>query len=108
MGGDQSASSRWPIVSVKELIVLLAADLDIQRIFELHEDRREGKGVTFMQRLEACFGQLRRFPESGPVAYKRYRRLVIPKTMYAIYYAVHPLRVTVRAVMDVRQHRAAI
>jgi plasmid stabilization system protein ParE len=93
---------------VKELIVLLAADLEIQRIFELNEDRSEGAGVTFMQRLDACFGQLRRFPESGPLAYESYRRLLIPKTTYAIYYAVHPTRVTVRTVIDVRQHRAEI
>jgi plasmid stabilization system protein ParE len=93
---------------VKELIVLLAADLDIQRIFDLHEDRREGAGVIFMERLGACFGQLRRFPESGPAAYKRYRRLLVPKTMYAIYYAVEPRGVTVRAVMDVRQGVEAI
>ncbi len=61
-----------------------------------------------MQRLDACFGQLRQFPESGPVAYKRYRRLLIPKTMYAIYYAVEPLRVMIRAVLDVRQGIEAI
>lgn len=93
---------------MKELIVLLAAEVEIQRIFELHEDRREGQGVTFLQRLDACFDQLRRFPESGPVTYKNFRRLVILKTAYAIYYVSEPLRVVVRAVMDVRHNRAVI
>lgn len=61
-----------------------------------------------MRHLDAAFGQLRRFPESGPVVRRNYRRLLVPGYPYGIFYTIEPRGVVVSGVMDNRQRPEAI
>ena len=93
---------------MSELILLLSADLDIQRAFAYHEDYQEGRGTIFLQHLEAAFEQLRRFPESGTRFHGSYRRLLVLRFSYGIFYTVEARGVVVAGVIDTRQDPASI
>ena len=91
-----------------ELILLLQADLDIQRAFERYEDFQPGRGEIFMRQLDAAFGLLRTQPEMAPVYAGPYRRMLLRDFPYGIFYQAQPLRIVVAAVMDLRQEPRAI
>jgi plasmid stabilization system protein ParE len=93
---------------MRELILLLAADRDIQCAYDLCEDRQEGRGVVFMRHLDSAFGQLLKFPESAPIMRGRYRRLLVPGFPYGIFYTVEPRGVIIVGVMDIRQNPESI
>src|SRR3954453_14258036 len=86
-----------------ELVFLLSADRDIQTAFNLYEDWQEGRGTIFMQHLDAAFEHVRSFPEIGPVFRGRYRRLLVPRFPYGIFYVIEQNRIIVTAVLDLRQ-----
>ena len=91
-----------------EIVPLLSAELDIQSAYDCYEDCREGLGTVFMHRLDESFGQLRIFPESGPIVHGGYRRLLVPGFPFGIFYTVESRGVIVSGVMDTRQDPEAI
>ena len=91
-----------------ELVPLLAAEIDIQRAYDYYEDCREGLGAVFIHRLDEAFGQLRVFPESGPVVHGDYRRLLVSGFPYGIFYTVEARGVIIAGVMDTRRDPEAI
>ena len=93
---------------MKELVLLLVADIDIQRAYEFYEGYQEGRGAVFLRQLEAAFGQLRTFPESGPLVHRHYRRLLVPQFPWGVFYSVEGRGVIVAGVMDTRQDPATI
>lgn len=93
---------------MKELIFLWAADADIQKAFEYYENFQAGRGEVFLQHLDAAVGHLKSFPELAPVFTASYRRLLVPRFPYGVFYSVVGQRVVVCGVMDLRQDPAAI
>ena len=93
---------------MSELVFLLSADIDIQRAHDFYEDCQEGRGAVFMRYLDAAFGQLRAFPESGPIVYRNYRRLLVPGFPYGIFYSIESRGVIISGVLDNRQDPEAI
>ena len=49
---------------MKELILLLQADIDIQLAYERYENFQAGRGVLFMKQLEIVLDLLKRNPDS--------------------------------------------
>jgi toxin ParE1/3/4 len=86
-----------------EIVLLLSADLDIQRAYDYYAESGEGSGTVFMHRLEEAFAQLRPFPESGPLLHGGYRRLLVPGFPYGIFYTIEARGIIVSGVMDTRQ-----
>lgn len=93
---------------MSELILLLAAEIDIQEAFAFFDNLKQGRGDAFLASLDSALGQLRLFSGSGRLFYKAYRRLLVPKFNCAVFYCVEGRRVIVAAVMDVRQNPEAI
>jgi plasmid stabilization system protein ParE len=83
--------------------LLRGADADLQEIFNLFEDYREGFGVEFMTAVDAYLARLSVFPESAPIYMDRIRRQVMQRFPYGIFYQVQPTRVVVTAILDLRQ-----
>lgn len=108
MGGDQSPPSRERERGVTDLVFLLSADLDIQRAHDFYEGCQEGRGAVFMRHLDAAFGQLRSFPESGPRVHPSYRRLLVPGFPYAIFYSIEARGMIISGVLNTRQAPEAI
>lgn len=93
---------------MSELVLLLSADLDIQEAFEYYEDYQEGQGAVFLRYVDTAFDQLRRFPESGARFHGSYRRLLIPRFPFGIFYTVESRGVVIAGVMDTRRDPEAI
>jgi plasmid stabilization system protein ParE len=93
---------------VKEVLVLLGAEIDLQQIYSLHEDRSDAAARRVTKLVREALVQLSLFPESGRIYHGRFRRLVVPKTPYVLFYRVDPLRVAVAAVLDMRQDPQSI
>jgi len=93
---------------MKELILLLQADVDIQSAFDRYEEYQEGRGEIFLRQLDAALTLLRQHPEIGFVYQPPYRRLLIHDFPYGVFYAVESSRLIVAAVMDLRQNPETI
>lgn len=91
-----------------DLILLLAADIDIQSAFEKFDGYQEGRGEIFMYQLDACLGLLRQQPYIAPKVAGNYRRLLMKDFPLGIFYEVQPTRIVVNGVMDLRQDPQAI
>lgn len=91
-----------------EFVFLLGADIDIQRAYDFYEDCQTGRGEVFIRHLDAAFAHLRTFPESAPIFRGNYRRLLVPRFPYGIFYTLEPTRIIVAGVMYLRQNPEAI
>ena len=91
-----------------DLIFLLGAEVDIQSTYQRLEDFQEGRGLVFMQCLDAGLTLLRRHPQIGSVYEAPYRRLLVRRFPFGIFYEVQADRIVIAAVMDLRQSPEAI
>jgi hypothetical protein len=82
---------------------LSGADAELQEIFNRFEDCREGLGVEFMTAVDAYLARIAAFPEIAPVYVERVRRQIMRGFPYGIFYAPHPTRILVTAILDLRQ-----
>ena len=80
-----------------DLVFLLSAEIDIQSAYEFYEQYQDARGDLFLRHLETAFTHLRTFPESAPLIHGIYRRLLVPRFPYGIFYAVES-RIIVAAV----------
>jgi plasmid stabilization system protein ParE len=86
-----------------EIVVLLAAELDIQTAFNRFEEYREGLGVTFLQELEVAYEYLQRHPRIGRLYAEDRRRFLVPNFPFGIFYSIIADRIVISAVLDLRQ-----
>ena len=93
---------------MSELVFLFSADADIQSAYEFYERSRPGRGEVFMRYLDLAFGRLREFPESAPVFYRSYRRMLMRGFPFGIFYALEGRRIVISSIMDLRQDPEAI
>lgn len=68
------------------LIVTPEAELDISEAYIWYEGRRPGLGEEFLSALEASVESIRRHPEMCAVVYDSYRRSLIRRFPYAVFY----------------------
>jgi plasmid stabilization system protein ParE len=81
-----------------ELVIAPEAELDIAEAFVWYEGRRTGLGEEFLSSVEACLESIRRQPEMYPVAHEAYRRSLIRRFPYAVFYEPSESMVTIYAV----------
>lgn len=95
MGSRQEPSS----VKVKRhIIIRLAAENDLSAIFDWYESASSGLGTRFITSFEAGLSYIDRFPESSPLVYLEYRRLLIKRFPYGVLYIVRPTFVSIVAI----------
>ena len=88
---------------MKDLILLLQADSDIQAAYNRYEGFQEGRGVVLLQRLEAALTMIRQHPLIARTYAGPFRRMLIRDFPIGIFYEVQPTRIVVVRVMDLRQ-----
>ena len=71
-----------------EIVVLLAAELDVQTAFNRFEEYREGLGVTFLQELDVAYEYLQRHPRIGRLYAEDRRRFLVPNFPFGIFYSI--------------------
>lgn len=81
---------------------LAAADVDAA--FDWYEAQAEGLGHEFLRAVDACYAMIERWPEAFPVVYKRYRRALLRRFPYLVYYNVTDVGIEVVACTHGKQH----
>ena len=89
-------------MGVSEVVLLLSADINIQRAYEWFEAQGEERADRFLGELERLLGLLSTFPELGPVVYATRRRLLMREFNFGIFYTIVGARVIVSNVLDLR------
>lgn len=69
-----------------ELIIAPEAEQDIGEAYRWYEDRRPGLGDEFLSCVDACIQQICRMPELHAKAHEEYRRALIRRFPYAVFY----------------------
>lgn len=82
-------------------VLLIEAQLDYFKANERYGER-------FDIPCERALELLRNHQSIGPIFRHRYRRLLIPKTPFGIFYTIEGERVMVGAILDLRQDHEAI
>ena len=81
-----------------ELVIAPEAELDIAEAYLWYEGRRAGLGEEFLSSVDACLESIRRLPEMYPVVHEGYRRSLIRRFPYAVFYEPSGAAVTIYAV----------
>lgn len=80
------------------LVVAPEAELDIAEGYVWYESRRIGLGEEFLSSVDACMEGIRRQPEMYPLVHETYRRSLIRRFPYAVFYEYSGMTVTVYSV----------
>jgi plasmid stabilization system protein ParE len=62
------------------------ADEDIAQSYDWYENREPGLGEDFLRCIDACILTIRRYPDLYPVAIDEFRRALIRRFPYEIFY----------------------
>jgi len=81
-----------------EVVLAPEAELDLAEAYAWYERRRIGLGEEFLSSVDACIETIRRQPEMCAEAHESYRRALIRRFPYAIFYEYAKATVTVYAI----------
>ena len=81
-----------------ELIIAPEAELDVAEAYHWYEGHRAGLGEEFLSSVDACLQRILRWPEMYPVVHEVYRRPLIRRFPYAMFYEHSEAAITVYAV----------
>ncbi len=81
-----------------ELILAPEAEQDIAEAYAWYEGRRFGLGEDFLSCIEACLQVIHRTPEVHSVVHEGYRRGLVRRFPYAVFYEYAEDKVTVYGV----------
>jgi plasmid stabilization system protein ParE len=89
---------------MKSAIWTLAAEADVQLLYERLECNELSMGDRFYSEVLATVKLLESLPELGPVVYgDRIRRVLVFNRNYGLFYIVEPRGVIIHALLDLRQ-----
>jgi plasmid stabilization system protein ParE len=69
-----------------EFIVAPEAERDIAEAYAWYEGRRTGLGEEFLSCVDACLEGIRRTPEMHAVVHENYRRGLVRRFPYVVFY----------------------
>lgn len=69
-----------------ELIIAPEVEQDIVEAYAWYENRRIGLGEEFLSRVDACIQAILRNPEMHRVVHENYRRGLVRRFPYAVFY----------------------
>ena len=81
-----------------ELVIAPEAELDIAEAYMWYEGRRAGLGEEFLSSVDACMEGILRQPEMCPLVHETYRRSLIRRFPYMLFYEYAESTVTVYSV----------
>src|SRR5437870_8727410 len=82
-----------------ELITAPEAEQDIDEAYAWYERRRVGLGEEFLTCVDACIQAIRRTPEMHPLVHENYRRSLVRRFPYAVFYEYADDKVVVYCVI---------
>ena len=87
-----------------DLIVTAEAAQDIDQAFAWYENQRFRLGEEFLSCLDACIQRVSRDPEIYAVVHENYRRSLVRRFPYAVFYEYANKTVTIYAVFHVSRN----
>ena len=87
-----------------ELIVAPEAERDIDEAYGWYEDRRLGLGGEFLSCVDACIETIARAPEMHRAVHENYRRALVRRFPYAVFYEHVKGAVTIYCVFHSSRH----
>lgn len=87
-----------------EIVVTLAADEDQAEAYAWYEKRQAMLGERFLVAVDDRLRQIAERPELHAKVYGRYRRALVDRFPYAIYYHVEAERIVVHAIIHTSRH----
>lgn len=89
---------------LKNLIVLPEAEADVAKAYFWYEEQELGLGEEFLHRIEACIQLIRQNPEMYQVVHESYRRAIVRRFPYVVFYEYSDTTATVYAVFHCAQN----
>jgi plasmid stabilization system protein ParE len=83
---------------IAELVIASEIEQDILEAYSWYEDRRSGLGEEFLSCVDACIEAICRTPEMHVVVHENYRRGLVRRFPFAIFYEYAAATVTVYGV----------
>lgn len=83
---------------IAELIVASEAEGDLNEYYGWHETHRVGLGEEFLSKVDACVSFIRRMPEMHEVVVGSFRRALVRRFPFAIFYEYDGKTVTIYGV----------
>ena len=81
-----------------KLLLAQEAELDLAEAYAWYEKRRSGLGEDFLSSVDACLASIRRQPEMYTLVHETYRRALIRRFPFAIFYESAGTDVTIYGV----------
>jgi plasmid stabilization system protein ParE len=88
---------------VERIDILPAASRDLEEAYRWYEGRSPGLGLEFTRSVEACLRHILANAELGEIVFKQYRRTMVRRFPYAIFYKLADRVVTVYSVFHCSQ-----
>jgi plasmid stabilization system protein ParE len=86
-----------------DVIYAPEAEQDISDGYEWYEDQSPGLGEEFLRAVDACISAIARSPKAHQAVYKTYRRGVVRKFPYVVFYEEDGNTVTIYCVFHASQ-----
>jgi plasmid stabilization system protein ParE len=86
-----------------ELLLAQEVQKDVDEAYSWYEDRRAGLGEEFLSCVDACIRAICRMPELHPVVHAEYRRALVRRFPYAVFYEYAGEQVTVYSIFHTSQ-----
>jgi plasmid stabilization system protein ParE len=86
-----------------DVVFLLSAEQDLQEAYSWVEEHRQAREQLFLQDVELQLEHLKRFPLVERIYRGRYRRLLITRYPFGIFYVAESHRIVIHAILDLRQ-----
>lgn len=81
-----------------KLVIVPEVERDLSEALDWYEARRSGLGEEFLSCVDACIGAICRMPEMHAIVHLQYRRALVRRFPYAVFYEYAEDTVTVYAV----------
>ena len=88
-----------------QLCILASAEADIEEVVHWYEDQESGIGLEFLRYVGICLKHIERNPHLYPVVYKTFRRALLRRFPFAVYYEIQDDIVLIFAVLHCAQHQ---
>lgn len=71
---------------IERIVYTREAEADVAESYAWYEDREPGLGEDFLRCVEACVSTIQRHPQLYPVAVDQFRRALVRRFPYEIFY----------------------
>ncbi len=88
---------------VRTLIILPDAEQDAAQAYAWYENQEPGLGEEFLRCIDACMQSIRRSPEMYQVVHESFRRGVVRRFPYVVFYEYSDTTVNIYAVFHCSQ-----